>query len=146
MVFKWIRRGGSWDTIRWLRMPLYRVCVNPGMRANPQLGAHGKIACSLRRGSSPGAAARHSQSARGYTDSRRKYFFQICLGGAFWGNFDTFKKIGLSRLNPILNPQKKGLRRFNPNYCGRNRVETAQSNFSKISRAKHVRSVNLRWY
>jgi len=29
-----LRRGGSRDAIRWLRMRLYGACVSPGMRAN----------------------------------------------------------------------------------------------------------------
>jgi len=30
-----IRRGGSRDVIRWLRIRLYGACVSPGMRTNP---------------------------------------------------------------------------------------------------------------
>jgi len=37
VVFKGIRRKGSRNAIRWLRMCLYRAGVSPGMQASPQL-------------------------------------------------------------------------------------------------------------
>jgi len=37
LALRGIRRGGSWDTIRWLRMPLCGAWVSPGMRAHPSI-------------------------------------------------------------------------------------------------------------